>query len=108
MTTQWDESNPKRFLEHVSNSFLTQMVDEPTSGHALPVLLLTNEKELVKGVIINSSLGCTGHEVVQDALLLGKAGGSVQILYFRRANISLFRKLVGRTLWEKALKSKRA
>lgn len=84
------------------------MVDEPTSGHALPVLLLTNEKELVKGVIINSSLGCTGHEVVRDALLLGKAGGSVQILYFRRANISLFRKLVGRTLWEKALKSKRA
>lgn len=85
-TTQWDESNPKRFLEHVSNSFLTEMVDEPTSGHTLLVLPLTNEKELFRGVIINRSLGCTGHEVVQDPLLLGEAGSSVQTLYFRRAN----------------------
>jgi len=90
-TTHRDESNQKRFLEYVSNNFLIQMVDEPTSGHSLLFLLLANEKEEVRGVIINSSLGCTHHEVVQDPLLLRKAGGRVQTLYFRRANISLFR-----------------
>lgn len=84
------------------------MLDEPTSGHALLVLLLTNEKELLRGVIINSSLVCTGHEVVQDPVLLREASGSVQTLHFRRANISLFRELVGRTPWETALKSKGA
>lgn len=107
-TTQWDENNPKRFPECVSNSFLTQMLAEPTSGHAVLVLLLTNEKELVRGVIINNSLVCTGHEVVQDPVLLSEASGSVQTLYFRRANISLFRELVGRTPRETALKSKGA
>lgn len=57
------------------------MVDEPTSGHDLLGLLLINEKELLRDVIINSSLGCTGHEEVQDPLLVGEPGGSVQTLY---------------------------
>lgn len=106
-TAQWDESNPNRFPKRVSNSFLTQMVDAPTSG-AFLILLLKNEKELVRDMIITINLGCTGNEVLQDPLLLREASGCVQILYFRRANIILFRKLVGGTLWETAMESRGA
>lgn len=59
------------------------MLDEPTSGNALLALLLTNEKELVRGVIISCSLGGTDHVAVPDPLRLGEAGGSVLTLYFR-------------------------
>lgn len=48
----------QRFLEHVSNSSLTQMVNEPTIDHALLILLLANQEELDSGVIISGKLGC--------------------------------------------------
>lgn len=46
----WKQS--KKFPEACQQQLSSQMVDEPTSGHALLVLLLTNDKELVKGVIV--------------------------------------------------------
>lgn len=51
------------------------MVHEPVNGHTL--LLLTNQEELLRGVIISCSLGSTDHVAVADPLLFRESAGRV-------------------------------
>lgn len=53
------------------------MVDEQINGHALLVLLLTNQEELLRGVITSCSLGGTDRVAVADLLLFREPGGRV-------------------------------
>ena len=62
-TTQRKQS--KRFLKCVEDSFLTQLVQEPTRGGALLGLLFTNSEGLVGDVKAGDCLGQSNHETVE-------------------------------------------
>ena len=90
----------RRFLQCVEDSFLMQVVEEPTRGGVLLDLILTNKEGLVKEVKVEGSLGCSDHEMVEFKILSGrsKARSRIATLDFRRANFDLFRDLLSRGL----------
>ncbi|MCQ4179287.1 hypothetical protein FK518_27320 [Klebsiella pneumoniae] len=59
----------KRFLEGVEDSFLMQLVREPTRGGALIDLLFTNREGLVGDVKVGHCLGQSDHEIVEFSIL---------------------------------------
>ena len=73
-------------------------------------LILTNRDGLVKEVKAGSSLGCSGHEMVEFKFLSGrsKAISRIATLDFRKANFDLFQDLLGAILWAPVLEGKGA
>ena len=59
----------KRFLGRVEDSFLTQLVREPTRDGALLDLLFTNRERLVGDVKVRNCLGQSNHETVGFSIL---------------------------------------
>jgi len=55
----------RRFLQSIDDSFLMQVVVEPTRKGALLDLVLTNKEELVEDVKVGGRLGCSDHDVVE-------------------------------------------
>lgn len=51
----------RRLLESMDDNFLVQILDRLTGGEALLDLVLISVKEMVKGVVIGSILGCSNH-----------------------------------------------
>ncbi|XP_071881468.1 uncharacterized protein [Anas platyrhynchos] len=98
----------RRFLESVEDSFLTQLISEPTRGGALLDLLFTNREGLVEDVIVGNSLGQSDHEMVEFTILGGARKGTSKttVLDFRRADFGLLRTLVGGVPWEAVLKGR--
>uniref|UniRef100_A0A8B9ZSS9 Reverse transcriptase domain-containing protein n=1 Tax=Anas zonorhyncha TaxID=75864 RepID=A0A8B9ZSS9_9AVES len=98
----------RRFLEKVEDSFLTQLISEPTRGGALLDLLFTNREGLVEDVIVGNSLGQSDHEMVEFTILGGARKGTSKttVLDFRRADFGLLRTLVGGVPWEAVLKGR--
>uniref|UniRef100_A0A8B9CU89 Reverse transcriptase domain-containing protein n=1 Tax=Anser brachyrhynchus TaxID=132585 RepID=A0A8B9CU89_9AVES len=98
----------RRFLEGVEDSFLTQLVREPTRGGAPLDLLFTNREGLVGDVVVGSCLGQSDHEMVEFSILgeARKGTSKTAVLDFRRADSELFRTLVGRVPWEVVLKGR--
>ncbi|KAK4813827.1 hypothetical protein QYF61_001831 [Mycteria americana] len=99
---------PRRFLERVADNFLTQLVREPTREGAPLDLLFTNREGLVSHVMVGGRLGQSDHEMM-EFLIRGEAARGVSktaTLDFRRADFSLFRRLVERVPWEAAPKGK--
>uniref|UniRef100_A0A8B9C3Y3 Reverse transcriptase domain-containing protein n=1 Tax=Anser brachyrhynchus TaxID=132585 RepID=A0A8B9C3Y3_9AVES len=98
----------RRFLESMEDSFLTQLVREPTRGGAPLDLLFTNSDGLVGDVVVESCLGQSDREMVQFSILgeVRKGTSKTAVLDFRRADFELFRTLVGRVPWEEVLKGK--
>ncbi|KAK4806906.1 hypothetical protein QYF61_012627 [Mycteria americana] len=84
----------RRLLQCIEDNFLSQVIDSPTRGDAIPDLLATNASELIGDVKIGGSLGCSDHAPVEFAVLrdMGQAKS----------------KLVNRTSWETALRDKGA
>jgi len=105
-TTQRKQS--KRFLECMEDSFLTQLVREPTRGGALLDLLFTNREGLVGDVKVGDCLGQSDHEIVEFSILgdVRRVTSKTAILNFQRADFELFRTLVARVPWESLLKGK--
>ncbi|KAK4809578.1 hypothetical protein QYF61_020000 [Mycteria americana] len=98
----------KRFLERVADNFLTQLVSEPTREGAPLDLLFTNRDGLVSDVMVGGCLGQSDHEMI-EFLIRGEVArgvGKTATLDFRRADFSLFRRLVERVPWEAALMGK--
>ncbi|XP_068521397.1 uncharacterized protein [Anas acuta] len=98
----------RRFLESMKDSFLTQLVTEPTRGGAPLDPLFTNREGLVGDVAVGSCLGQSDHEMVEFSIL-GKArkgNNKTAVLDFQRADFELFRTLVGRVPWEAVLKGR--
>ena len=98
----------RRFLDSVEDSFLTHLVSEPTRGGALLDLVFKNREGLVGDVVVRSWLEQSDHEKVEFSILgeVRRGISKTAVLDFRRADLELFRTLVGRVLWETVLKSR--
>ncbi|KAK4811070.1 hypothetical protein QYF61_016356 [Mycteria americana] len=72
--------------------------------------MVTNASELIRGIKIGGSLGCSDHALVEFAVLrdMGQAKSKVRTLNFRKANFQPFKELVNGTPWETALRDKGA
>lgn len=71
-------------------------------------LVLTNKEGLVSNVKFEGRLGCSDHEVVPFKIFRAarRAHSKVTTLGFRRADLGLFRDLLVRVPWNKALKGR--
>jgi len=100
----------RRLLECMEDNFSSQVIDSPTRRGAILDLLLTNTSELVSDTLIGDSLGCSGHALVEFAVLrdIGQAKSKFRTLDFRKANFQIFKELVSRSFWKTALRDKAA
>ncbi|GAB0195045.1 hypothetical protein GRJ2_001969800 [Grus japonensis] len=100
----------RRFLECVDDNFLLQVIEEPTRRGAMLDLVFTNKEGLVWNVKLTGSLGCSDHEMVEFKILRAarRAHSKLTTLDFRRADFGLFRDLLGRVPWDKALEGRGA
>ncbi|GAB0207656.1 mitochondrial enolase superfamily member 1 [Grus japonensis] len=73
-------------------------------------LVLTNKEGLVGDVKLKGSLGCSDHEMVEFRILRAarRVCSKLTTLEFRRADFGLFRDLLGRIPWDKALEGRGA
>ena len=98
----------RRLLQNIADNFLTQEVGEPTRRGVLLDLVLTNWDGLVGSGKVEGHLGCSDHEMLEFKTLRGgsRAKSRTATLDFRRANFDLFRDLIGRIPWARALEGK--
>lgn len=80
---------------------------EPTRRGALLDLVIMKNKELVRDMKVQESLGCSDCERMEVRILRGGSRGKKQdrALHFRKAD--LFRALFGRTSWILTWKGRR-
>jgi len=85
-----------------------QMVSEPTRGGASLDLLFTNREGLVGDVLVRGCLGLSDHEMIEFSVRgeVKRRASKTTTKDFWRAEFGLFRKLVERIPWERALKGK--
>ncbi|GAB0181465.1 triadin [Grus japonensis] len=71
-------------------------------------LVLTSKEGLVGNVKLKGSLGCSDHETVEFKILRAarRVHSKLTTLDFRRADFGLFRDLLGRVPWDKALEGR--
>jgi len=95
----------RRFLESVDDSFLIQMLKEPTRKGGLLDLILANKAELIVDVEAGGRLGCTDHEMMQFRILSegSRAKSRTTTLNLRRADFGHSKNLPGRILGDTAL-----
>ena len=100
----------KRFLGRVEDSFLTQLVREPTRDGALLDLLFTNRERLVGDVKVRNCLGQSNHETVEFSILddVRRVTNKTSIMNFKKVDFDQFRELVAQVPWESLLKGKGA
>ncbi|GAB0206090.1 hypothetical protein GRJ2_003074600 [Grus japonensis] len=98
----------RRFLESADDNFLLQVIEEPRRRGAMLDLVLTNKERLVGNVKLTGSLVCSDHEMVEFRILraVRRAYTKLTTLDFRRADFGLFRDLLGRIPWDKALEGR--
>ncbi|GAB0176265.1 mitochondrial enolase superfamily member 1 [Grus japonensis] len=98
------------FLECIDDNFLLQVIEEPMRRGAMLDLVLTNKEGLVGNVKLKGSLGCSDHEMVEFRILRAarRVHSKLTTLDFRRADFGLFRDLLGRIPWDKALQGRGA
>ena len=99
----------RRLLECTDDNFLVQVLDRPTRDEALLDLLLTNAEEIIKGVKVGGSLGCSDHARVEFVISrdVGLAKNAIRTLNFGRANFKLFSGLLAKIHWDAVFKNKR-
>jgi len=103
-----DRKQSRRFLEHVEDNLLTQLVSEQTRESTLSDLLFANREGLVGDVMAGGRLGHSYHKMI-EFLILGEVRRGVSrtaTLDFQRADFGLFRSLVDRVPREAILKGK--
>ncbi|GAB0181438.1 hypothetical protein GRJ2_000609100 [Grus japonensis] len=100
----------RRFLECVDDNFLLQAIEEKSRSGAMLHLVLTNKDGLVGNVKLKGSLGCSDHEMVEFKILraVRRVHSKLTTLDLRRADFGLFRDLLGRVPWDKALEGRGA
>ncbi|GAB0208586.1 hypothetical protein GRJ2_003324300 [Grus japonensis] len=105
-----EHKQSRKFLGCVNDIFLLQVIEEPTRRGAMLDLVLTNKEGLVGDVKLKGSLGCSDHEMVEFRILRAarRAHSKLTTLDFRRADFGLFRDLLGRIPWDKALEGRGA
>ncbi|GAB0206541.1 mitochondrial enolase superfamily member 1 [Grus japonensis] len=105
-----ERKQSRKFLECVDDNFLLQVIEESMRRGALLDLILTNKEGLVGDVKLKGSLGCSDHKMVDFRILRAarRARSKLTALGFRRADFGLFRDLLGRIPWDKALEGRGA
>ncbi|GAB0180659.1 hypothetical protein GRJ2_000531200 [Grus japonensis] len=100
----------RRFLECIDGNFLLQVIEGPMRRGVVLDLVLSDKEGLVGNVKLKGSLGCSDHEMVEFKVLRAarRAHSKVTTLDFRRADFGLFRDLLGRVPWDKALEGRGA
>ncbi|GAB0209884.1 hypothetical protein GRJ2_003454100 [Grus japonensis] len=103
-----EHKQSRKFLECVDDNFLLQVTEEPTRRGATLDLVLTNKEGLVGDVKLKGSLGCSDHEMVEFRILRAarRAHSKLTTLDFGRADLGLFRDLLARIPWDKALEGR--
>ncbi|KAK4830740.1 hypothetical protein QYF61_013190 [Mycteria americana] len=73
-------------------------------------LVLTNKEGLVGNVNLKGSLGCSDHETAEFKIVRAprRVHSKLTSLDFRKADFGLFRDLLGRVQWDKALEGRGA
>ncbi|GAB0204681.1 hypothetical protein GRJ2_002933700 [Grus japonensis] len=102
-----ERKQSRKFLECVDDNFLLQVVEEPTRRRTMLDLIRTNKEGLVGDIKLKGSLGCSDHEMVEFRILR-TARSKLTTPDFRRADLGLFRDLLGRIPWDKALEGRGA
>ncbi|GAB0206039.1 hypothetical protein GRJ2_003069500 [Grus japonensis] len=105
-----EHKQSRKFLECADDNFLLQVIEEPMRRGAMLHVILTNNGELVGNVKFKGSLGCSDHEMVEFRILRAarRVRSKLTTLHFRRADFGLFRDLLGRVPWDKALEGRGA
>ncbi|GAB0176447.1 mitochondrial enolase superfamily member 1 [Grus japonensis] len=105
-----ERKQSRKFLECVDDNFLLQVIEEPTRRGAMLDLILTNKEGLVGDVKLKGSLGYSDHELVEFRIprAARRARSKLTTLDLRRADFGLFRDLLGRIPWDKALEGRGA
>lgn len=68
----------------------------------------TNKEGMVGDVKAGCNLGSSDHEIMEFNIMQGRnrAISKIETLNFMKANVSLFRNLLGRIPWEQALEKR--
>ncbi|GAB0206109.1 hypothetical protein GRJ2_003076500 [Grus japonensis] len=106
-----ERKQSRKFLECVNDNFLLQVIEESTTRRGTMLdLSLTNKEGLVRDVKLKGSLDCSDHEMVEFRILraVRRALSKLTTLDFSRADFGLFRDLLGRIPWDKALEGRGA
>lgn len=91
-------SRSRRFLKHLEDHFLVQVLREPTRKGALLDLLLENRVCLVRDVAIGGHLGHNDHEIVEFEIFgdRRKTATKTSVLDMGRADFRLPGELVSK------------
>jgi len=98
-----DTNRSRKFLKHVEENFLVQLLMELTRKGAL-LNMFVNRERLVGKVVINSCLGHSDHEVVEFQTVgdRRKTASKTSTLGMRKADFGLLKELVSEVTWESA------
>ena len=93
-----DTSKSRRFIKHLDDNFLVQVLREPTRKGALLNLLLEKREGLVGDMAIGSHLGHSDHEVVELRFYgdRRKTATKTSALDMGKADFRLLRELVSK------------
>ncbi|PKU46713.1 dtw domain-containing protein 2 [Limosa lapponica baueri] len=85
----------RRFLEHIDNNFLLQVIEAPPRRGAMLDLVLTNKEGLVGNMKLKSSDVYRDHDMAEYKTLgtVRRVHSKLTILDFRRADFGLLRDL---------------
>jgi len=99
----------RKFLEHVEDNYLTQLVREPTAGGGSLYLLFTDREGLVGDVVVGGCLGLSDHEMTEFSVQgeVKRGANKTTTVDFQRADFGWFRTLVERVPWERLLRGNR-
>ncbi|GAB0205257.1 hypothetical protein GRJ2_002991300 [Grus japonensis] len=102
----------RKFLECTDDNVLLQAIEESMRRGTTLDLVLTNKEGLVgnMNLKLKGSLGCSDHKMVEFKILWAarRVQSKLTTLDFSRADSGLFRDLLGRVPWEKALEGRGA
>jgi len=100
----------RRCLECIGDNFLLQVIEKSMRRRAMLDLVLTNKEGLVGNAKLKGSLGCSDREMVEFKILraVRRAHSKFTTLEFRRADFGLFRDLLSKVPWDKALEERGA
>ena len=100
----------RRFLEYADDNFLLQVTEKPMRRGAMLDLVLTSKEGLVGNVKLKGRLGCSDHKMEDFKMLraVRRVQSKLTALNFRTADFGVFRDLLGRVPWDKALEGREA
>jgi len=113
--TSWQDNisrhkQSRRFLDCIDANFFLQVIGEPVRRSVILDFDLIHKEGLVGNVKLKSSLGLSDHEMMEFKKLKAtrRAHSKLTTLDFRKADIGLFRDLLSRVSWDKALEGRGA